>query len=184
MKLFSQLFSLALLIGCSSTDPHPTITTLEANSSRSIELYLSRASVSKSEFEQFKVTNEHIYVECGKIAGGRQSAQYQELSPLSQVDQNEIHDLTSTIVDFSNSHTLHLDQAGNSDIFYDPGQFILKLEGPSNKILIKTSLDSIASASKTSEDNLKKLAIKLRESAKKASNSGNLCGNNKFFDLD
>ena len=148
----------------------------------SVDLYVSRASLTRTEFEQYKITKQKFYYECGKINGSMPKPEVQNVKNLSLNDYSQISKLASDIVNFQNRHELNLDKEGKSTSMFDAGQFILTISAGAKPVEIKTSLDSITSATKTSENYLKLIAKKIREIA--LINSGSsLCGNRKFYEL-
>jgi len=149
---------------------------------KSVDLYISRATHSRTEFEQYKVSNQRIFNECGKVFGGRQQSELQNLSQLDEVNSKEINSMAAEIIAFNTEHELNLDEPGTSTSMFDPGQFILKIQRTSETTVLKTSLDSVVGESKTSVELLKKLGKKLREIALTNSNQA-LCGNRRFHEL-
>lgn len=183
-KLF--LSGLLFLSACSSSDTVNTSAPIDTSVPlriRSLDLYISRASFSHADFEQFKFLDDKLFAECGKIAGGRQAVRYQNLSRLKPEEIAELKKYSENIIEFNSKHELNLDEAGSSRTMFDPGQFNLKILSTQGNTDIKTSLDSVTGATKTSEDNLKKLAVALRDISIRYSPSSNLCGNRKFHDL-
>jgi hypothetical protein len=188
-KILVLLAFLAFISGCGISVSHKLAsdTNVKAadpndQSIKSIELYISRASLSRAEFEQYKISRNRIFNECGKVYGGRQTSEQQNLVKLDDKDLSEINELAGNILAFNKKHELNLDKPGTSTSMYDAGQFNLKIQQDSGTTEIKTSLDSVTTASKTSEDNLAKLAKKLRQLALDNSNQS-LCGNRRFYDL-
>ena len=149
----------------------------------SIDLYVSRASFQNASFEQFKVANDRLFAECGRIAGGRQFAQYQGIAKLSEDDVNVLRSAAFQLAQFEKQHTLNLDQPGQSDSMFDPGQYILTLESKDGKSQIKTTLDSVTVPNKSSTKLLYELADRIRLVAMERAPSATLCGNRSFFDL-
>lgn len=149
----------------------------------SLELYLSRASFTGAEFEQFKFSNGRLFAECGKVAGGRQAAQYQDFHKLSAEQNQAINKRAQEALQFALNHELKLDDPGKSQSMFDPGQYNLHITSSAGPTNIQTSLDAIVAASKTSEENLRLLAKELREVAMQYSPSSKLCGNVSFYDL-
>jgi hypothetical protein len=186
MNRFKPILILLLLgfSACSTNESSPSTSNQDKLATiQSIDLYLSRATFSGAQFEQFKFTNGKLFAECGKIAGGRQTATYQDLRKLSSEDNFAINSKTNTLIAFASSHELKLDEPGKSSSMFDPGQYELKINSSSGSTSIKTSLDAVSTASKTSEENLRVLAKTLRDIAMHHSPSSTLCGNKKFFDL-
>lgn len=149
---------------------------------KSIDLYLSRASLTRTEFEQFKVSNNRLFIECGKVNGGKQAAEYQKFIDLDSSDLEEIKALSDTVVEFSRTHELMLDKPGSGSSMFDAGQFLLKIQLKDGTNELNTSLNSVTSGSKTALKNLLSLAQKIREIALEESDEM-LCTNRRFYEL-
>lgn len=181
MKYLLLAFSLLLLASCgivSGSNPLP-----ENFGYDSVEIYMGRSGLSEKNFEQFKVTKSRIFAECGRIAGGRQVSQYQAVNRISGEDLQDITGKVWKIIDFTNNHELKLDPPDKGTGYFDRGQFTVSIRAPGTPRDIKTTLDSMASPSKTSEKNLNELAKTVRAIAVKNSGGASLCGKDKFYDL-
>lgn len=176
LKKSCSLFILAngLLLGCSTTDLTPK--TPRTSPLRSVELYLSRAALGKTEFEQYKLIGKTIYSECGEIRRGRHVAKEQKITSLSTP---EFEGLATTAWAIESTPRVELDlvEPGDNDSLFDPGRYEMVIKSE-NQSEIKTSLDSITAGSNRTEKTLRKLAQELR-----ASSASGFCGNPEFYGI-
>lgn len=173
-------FCSALLSGCIFGGSKPAGAPIEPES---VELYLSRATLVDTDFEQYKLTGSRLFYECGKVQGGRQAPQKQNVIKLDPHELEELYGLATEVAAFANNYELVLDEPGASRNMFDPGQFLLKLEGQTGSLPIRTSLDSVTTDSKTSTTLLKKLGAALRANVLQNIPEQSICGKRKFYDL-
>ena len=177
---------LFILSSCSTLGMSRQGSNFEALSSLehvTLDFYVSRATLTRTEFEQFKLNGEMLFSECGLVLGGRQSPQQNKLKRLSDEESASLLENINKVLEFSAKHNLNLDPPASSTSMFDAGQFILKISRDSGSEEIKTTLDSVVSGSKTSLENLKKLARSIREAAMRSHESHTLCGNRRFHEL-
>ncbi|MCO6432361.1 MAG: hypothetical protein J5J00_16015 [Deltaproteobacteria bacterium] len=157
--------------------------TVEPIALQALDLYVSRSSFRQASFEQFKISSRRLFAECGRMAGGRQYSQYQKVTKLSEEDAESIAQAASKVKRFADSHELKLDEEGESNSMFDPGQLRIKITAGEGTTEIQTTLDTVATPAKSSTELINRLASEIRGVALRDSQSGTLCGNKNFFDL-
>lgn len=173
------IFSLSLVMfGCSSATIEGVPNEITPSEVQSVELFLSRSAMNKTEFEQLKLTSGNLFAECGLIRAGRFYAQSQGLEPLESNDENLIKEKATHLLSLLRENKPQLDGPGNNDSMFDPGQFFLTIEGKNSQTSIKTSLDSISEPTTQSEKTLHDLATTLRGVA-----GSSLCSNRTFYGI-
>jgi hypothetical protein len=145
---------------------------------RSLELFVSRASIALTEYEQFKIINNNLVKECGKIDRGRYIPAYQALAVLTPEQIQSINPIAWKIFNNVRSNRPEFDEPGDNDAFYDPGQYYLTLEYPAGKEKINTSLDSTRGSGNSTMTAMLTLAEKVRGAA-----GVPLCGNREFYQV-
>lgn len=136
-----------------------------------LSLFMSRKSLSGTEFEQYKLgAGGDLFVECGKILGGRYIPTFQKMSALSPESQKQVNQALSIAVSTEKYKKGAFDKPGANSSFFDPGKFELSFAGsvaPATELQtlsgeVKTSLDSITEPSSVTEKELLKLAAAIR----------------------
>jgi len=174
--------SFLVLSGCSYiseivSDTESTTDSLPAP--RTIELFLSRASLTSTDFEQYKLSNSSVYFECGEIRRGRFLPRQQEFIEVAPELQNEIFAAANTTLDHRTKNKYELDPPGKNKNLADPGIFTLTIVPASGEpVLLPTSLDSITERGRELERNMERLAKLMRKSA-----GNNVCGSPSFYGL-
>jgi len=174
----SVLLIASLCFLCSACSPRAEIQPLPAQIA-DIELFMSRGSLSKMEFETYKLQGDSLFVECGPVVGGRFQANQQEFIALGQEGSDALFESARSAIELYNSRDWLLDEPGRSNSFFDPGQFYLTaaLKDGTN-ITLKTSLDTISEPKSRLTSELRELAIMLRGSI-----GSPPCSNRSFYGL-
>jgi hypothetical protein len=167
---------LSVSAACSSSQPLTPDTVVNLTKIQGIELFMSRAHLSDTEFEQYKLGEGTLFSECGSIRRGRFLPQSHEITRLSAEQLKSLHTLAGSIQKKPSKN--QLEAPGDNSWLADPGQFSLLIESEAGAQKINASLDSISSASTTHERELKAIASEMRQLA-----GGSPCGNNTFFGL-
>ncbi|MBX7145227.1 MAG: hypothetical protein K1X79_12300 [Oligoflexia bacterium] len=165
------------LTACGSNSPTPPKPT-EPNTTpelRSLELFLSRAHLTGTDFEQYKFDSGTLFSECGSIKRGRFMPEDHSLTELKENLASELAALVQPLAVEKNA-AKDLAQSGDNSWLADPGQFQLKVVTSQGESQWKTSLDSISSPTSALEHKLQKLATALRSAA-----SDPHCGNKSFY---
>lgn len=126
--LFSFFIACSFLAGCSSSISDTGSEQAEIRPVDSLELYISRKSLTKTEFEQFKFADGQIYGECGTIVGGRYYPTLQDIRPSSSDSARAIASASDSVLDMAAAEDFHLDSPGKNTSLFDPGQFLLSLQ--------------------------------------------------------
>lgn len=203
------------LSGCSSgKDPEPTIPDTAIGQ---IGVYLARGSLFQTpEFEQYRVNGRTLYAECGIVRGGRPQARDRHIIRLDEQEWTSLQAAASGVPDFFEKRSYQWEAPGTSLGFSDPGQATVRLtaarlsgstsvsntaldptaadsnsptteENVSTAWEIKTSLDEVASQSKTSP--LRRLVVGIRTITRENLDAGpegtrGLCDNPTFYGLE
>ena len=167
-----SLLLLTGLAGCSSNGIAPLPADYRANA---VELYLSRANLVETEFEQFKTQGNKLFVECGKIRRGRFVPQAQDVFPLDDAELARLNERAWAV----SQHLQHgFDTPGDNSSLIDPGQAYFSIQDNQNRSEIKTTVDAVSSQSSPAETALYSLASSLRKAS-----GGSPCGNRSFYGI-
>lgn len=167
---------LSFSAACSGSAPVSPTKEIGVNKIYGVELFMSRAHLNDTEFEQYKLGDNTLFSECGSIRRGRFLPQNHEITRLSPEQLKSIHSLAGSIQ--TNPSKNQFETPGDNSWLADPGQFTLQIESENGMQKINASLDSISSASTTRERELQAIASQMRQIA-----GGSPCGNNNFFGL-
>lgn len=176
---YLYLLSLAALVslGCSNR----TVTALPEPIGREIEyieLYMSRASSSGTEFEQYKVSPGGIYMECGDIYRGRPTPVTQDFKNSSPELLNSLTPLAEDIISTMKKDPQKLEAPGKSNSMFDPGILNLSIGIGNDKLDLHTSVDAAVNAINPLERKIKRLIQTIRN---RLGNSD--CGKNDFYGI-
>jgi len=172
------IFVCLILNACSSTTttPPPTEPSISIDS---IELYVSRRSFSSTDFEQFKLFGDKLFVECGSVVRGHQKPAFQKLYNLDKDQNSSIHEFSSDALGTYALNKPLLDQPGDNSGMADPGQFYLTIVNGSQKTELKTSVDFVSTPSTPIGRKLRRIAEALR-----AAPRIKICGFQSFYGLN
>jgi hypothetical protein len=200
LGLICLAFSCLALSGCSSgKGPEPTIPDTAISQ---IGVYLARGSLFQTpEFEQYRVNGRTLYAECGIVRGGRPQARDRHIIRLDEQEWTSLQAAAMGVPEFFEKRSYQWEAPGTSLGFSDPGQATVRLSGttaadsnsptPEENIgsawEIKTSLDEVASQSKTSP--LRRLVVGIRTITRENLDAGpegtrGLCDNPTFYGLE
>jgi hypothetical protein len=189
-----------LLPGCSSHhDVEPATSSTEINQ---IGVYLARGSLFQApEFEQYRVNGRTLYAECGIVRGGRPQARDRHVIRLDDQEWTSLQAAARGVPPFFNERSYQWEAPGTSLGFSDPGQATVRLSSSAlaednlpttgansgTNWEIKTSLDEVASQSKTSP--LRRLVVGLRAVTRENLDAGpegtrGLCDNPTFYGIE
>lgn len=169
-----------IMSACSNATPPAPSTAVETKVD-TLEMYLSKRTVKDTEFEQYTLDSGKLFRECGKIRRGRFVQEHQDLIDLSPEQAEEINLQAAALLGALKTSKSTFESPGTNATLWDPGQLTLNVHfsQPQNADqTIKTSLDSIATPEKITQDELKKFAMVIREAG-----AGKLCANPTFFGL-
>lgn len=141
--------------------------------SLSLSLQLSRVSLFSSDFEQYRLSGNSLFFECGNFARSTFKPREQKVLVLNNDAQADLVEKAQAFVDSLSSHG-KWEEAGKNDSVADPGQASLLVELGRQRSELKTSLDAVANDDAPEARNLVRA---LRRSA------GNPCGSQRFFGL-
>ena len=143
------------------------------------ELYYNRASMDKSEFEQFRLTGHTLYAECGLVVGGRHSVKGQKISDLDDDAINEIKKTAWDVRRYVDELHAQFKEPGDASNLFDPGKLSLTLEFADGSSSLKTSFDSVALGKEGRELIVGRFARAVRKAS-----GDKLCGKSDFYDLE
>lgn len=145
----------------------------------SYELYIARASLTGTEYEQYKLLPMGIYQECGLIRRGRSVVGQQGILTLPQSARAEMATLISALSERMLSNPPeHMPTPGTNADMFDPGKFLLTGYADGKPLSIKTSFDAVVNGSSELEQAMARLA----ETARGVSETPP-CKNIEFFGL-
>jgi len=182
VKLCSRVLNILtaiLLLACSSSNIAPP----SDFKIDSMEAYLSRASLERTNFEQFKVIDQDLVRECGEIRRGRHVTGEQDILTISEEDLNVLRQKVwalTTLPDLTNHNWA---QSGRNRNLFDPGQLRLSLVHSSGGTNLSTSLDSISEPKGAPEQALLALVESLRSIGSKSHGLKAHCGYKEFFGI-
>jgi hypothetical protein len=163
----------AVVLGCSATSTPPA----PVGSVRSLELFLSRASLFGAEFEQFSLAGDKLFFECGSLERGRFIGRHQGVTELTPERLAELTSATYAVHRIVAEKSPTFADPGTNRSMFDPGQFTLKAELADGALEVKTSLDTVVNRPALPEEKLSNLARTLR-----GATSGG-CATASFFGL-
>jgi hypothetical protein len=145
----------------------------------SYELYMARASLTGTEYEQYKLLPMGLYHECGLIRRGRSVVTQQGILTLPQSARSEMATLISGLSErvLSNPPD-HMPAPGNNADMFDPGKYLLTGFVDGKPLSIKTSFDAVVNGGSEMEQVMARLA----ETARGVSETPP-CKNIEFFGL-
>jgi len=168
------VLGLATVVGCGAT---PTPPPPPPGSVRSIDLFLSRASLFGTEFEQFSLAGDKLFFECGSLERGRFIGRHQGVTELSSERLADVASATDAVHRIVVDKSPTFAEPGTNRSMFDPGQFTLKAELADAAFEVKTSLDTVVNKPSLPEEHLSKLARTLRGATSGA------CATPSFFGL-
>lgn len=168
------LFSGALT-GCSLG---PQVPPAEEIQLETLSLYYGRSRMGGAAFEQFKLTGNTLYAECGNISGGRHAAQDQKLVTLSQAEIDELKGKAWSVQRYVAELHAKFDAPGGTSGMFDSGRLTLNLQFADGPVKVDTSFDSIVNGTEGRSAVVASLAAAIRKAA-----GDKLCGSSSFFGL-
>lgn len=182
MKILKSLLCLLCLLtihGCSSSSITPS-QELEVSE---LTLFLTRRSLSGTDFEQYKLGAEgNLFVECGKISGGRFTPTFQKMDKLHSENRENLNNAISRMVNATNYKKKSFDNPGKNSSLFDPGKYKITFSatGTSSPVSgdVFTSLDSITEPTSPAEKELFNIATAIRTGV---SFYDPICNNREFF---
>lgn len=167
------LLGLSVLVGCQTPAPMPPPDTQIT----SLDLFMTRSSLLSTDFEQYSLSEDGLFSECGVIDHGRFVAKTQILSDLSPEERAAIIDSAYGLQQMLGEKKLTFDPPGTKASPFDPGSFSLKVSLGGEDIEVKTSFDAVVNGETRPTEKLRTLAKLLRYSAAEG------CGANTFYGL-
>ena len=152
---------------------------------RELTLFMSRTALSGTDFEQYKLIDETtLFVECGKVKGGRFLPHIQKLYPMETSASHTLSESLNALIGSKTYQRNHFDAAGTNESVFSPGKFVLTFRATNGQEEvtgdITTSLDGVVESKKSGERALFELATKLRKSY---SSSEPTCSENAFYGI-
>ena len=172
-SIFCLLF--CVLCSCSSSIDTPKV---DQNSINTVELFMSRKNLNETEFEHFKLFDNNLFLECGKIHHGRHVIRRQEILAADDSQVASVKGHTAKLVGIFQSADPMFEERGTNKNLFDPGQLSLSVTSSFNPISVDTSLDSVSTPNSAPEKTIRRLAESLRGIA-----SPELCGNKDFYGI-
>ena len=183
IRLVAILVVTAVLSGCSYIMGSPVDQNEMAKNILSVEVYLARASLFETEFEQFKIIDNQLYIECGEIRRGRQRPQYQSIIDLDSDTRGALIERTAQFYYEFKTTQPTLEEPGDLSNFADDGQLYLTINGSDDDIEVRTAFDPVVYSNGRVQSLLSRLLKELRDVAKSNTEGNTLCGNVTFYGL-
>jgi hypothetical protein len=154
---------------------------------KSIEISLSRAALGFTEFEQYKAIPEKMFLECGKIKRGRNTAEDQQIITFGKKsnDQKAIKNAANAFLDvYTSKESWNWSEPGVLNDLSDPGVVKIYIRTRQKNYQIETSLDSISNPSGRHEIVLRRLVRTVRGIAvNRVDENNGICGNKDFYSV-
>jgi len=144
----------------------------------SIELYMSRTSLFQANFEQYQLSPDLAFVECGEVRRGRHVPQQQNIISIPEDAYDRISEASWHVVEAVDRMTIDFDPPGTDKSLFDPGRLSLSIALDSRATEVKTSVDSVSLASSAKERNVLKLVKLIRGAV-----GTNHCGLGEFYGI-
>jgi len=145
---------------------------------KSLEVYLSRASLSGVDFEQYKISGETLFFECGILKRGHHQVKGELVEKLKARQRQELASKTWGLSQSLTGLKEPFEKPGQSRNMFDPGRISVLAELPNRKIEIESSLDSIASPQNRAQTATLRLVGFVRGLV-----SNEPCGLRDFYDI-
>jgi hypothetical protein len=180
MRFISRLFLSIAFSGCSAifSDAQAPINS-ENVPEVSFNLSLSRASLTTTEFEQYKSMPAGLFAECGTIHRGRPDTRDQRVEKVDAEKLHEARVLAYRLFErLSADDRPPVDQPGTNASLADPGKYTLKLRVADKQVELLTSLDFVErrqASIATDANNFTQVVRALPSSV--------MCGNNDFYGI-
>ncbi len=172
-KKLVTLFLFFVLCACVATVPNKPPLNFKI---KNLEIYLSHVSVRDILFENYKLSGNRLFYECGKIIRGKQTASEENFIALDEETLYKIIAATAALDEHATRAMLDFPVTGSNDRPYDPGILELTLVSSGNPLSIATSLDAIAKPKTVQERFTKNIVNAMREAS-----DTDPCGNERFF---
>ena len=144
-----------------------------------VEVFLARAALGATYFEQYQLLPDRLFHECGRIQNGRFVADTQGVTSLTEETRADLSPTLAKAIIALKGTPPRLEEPGDNDSLFDSGQFTLTVQLPGEEQSLKTSLDEIANANSSYQRAMKAFTEQLRMSA-----NSDLCGKKSFFGFD
>ncbi len=180
MRFNSFLLLSIVLSGCAVLEPgHDQ----EASSGEvpevSFNLSMSRASLTTTEFEQYKSMPVGLFAECGTIHRGRADTRDQRLEKVDPARSRDAQALAYHLFErLSGADRPPVDEPGTNASLADPGKFTLKLNVGDKHVELVTSLDFVERRQASIATDAHNFTKQVR-----ALTSSIMCGNNDFYGI-
>jgi len=180
MRLISSLILAIAFSGCSIISSDNDAATPSDNVPEvSFNLSMSRASLTTTEFEQYKTMPMGLFAECGTIHRGRADTRDQKLEKVDTERLNEARVLAYRLFErLSAEERPPVDQPGTNASLADPGKYTLKLSVGDKHAELATSLDFVERRQASIATDANRFTQAVR-----ALPSGVMCGNNDFYGI-
>ena len=178
MKLILSAFLIPLMLLSACAATKKTADMPEDFSVTETALYLSRASLHSTDFEQYKLNGFKLFQECGSIRKGRHIPAHQQLFDLDENKHHKLMQSVWSVLKLAHDGKAQLADPGENNTMFDPGRLFLTIKGNGNTLKLHTSLDTVSDANSDAEEALNTLARDIRGLTKPAA-----CGNPSFYGL-
>lgn len=143
-----------------------------------LELTMSRASLSSTEFEHFRIKDNLLYLECGKVNRSVFKPEDERISRFEKTQLYKTRQIASDFVAQVIKDQPTWKPPGRSNSLSDPGKLEMSVSSEGESVKVTTSLDSISDPHNYAERGLNRLVRAVRLLAGKK-----VCGNSEFYGL-
>jgi hypothetical protein len=180
MRFISRLVLSIAFSGCSALFPERQAPpAAESVAEVFFNLSLSRASLTTTEFEQYKSMPTGVFAECGTIHRGRPDTRDQRVEKVDAEKLHEAHALAYRLFErLSSEERPPVDDPGTNASLADPGKYTLKLRVADKQVELLTSLDFVERRQASIATDANKFTQVVR-----ALPSSVMCGNNDFYGI-
>lgn len=151
----------------------------------SVRVYMAKGTFASTEFEQFSLSKNALFFECGKLIRGKNIPAAQGVIPLEDSSSSDIVMLAMEILGRASlSDPLSLQQSEKIKSFGGSGKVILNLQTKNNKSAqMVLPLNEITEPFTELERNVLKLAVMLRTAVKDLRGDESICENEEFHGI-
>ena len=183
--------SVCLLCSCSVLDSEPEEDQQPQNTKSTsiisaVRLYIAKGNFTSTEFEQYSLSGNSLFFECGMIRRGKNIPSAQGVIQLKDSSSSAVVLLGMEILGRAAvSNPLSLAEPEDQKSFADSGKVILNLQTKDNKSAqLNTALNEVSDPLTALERNILKLSKMLRAEVKDVRGDEALCGNESFFGIE
>ncbi len=175
-----ELPALLLILGGCASQPAPSI---PDGKSVSLEVFLLRASLFQTEYEQYKLTGTTLYSECGEVKRGRNDTKFQDITQIPSIVSDKLQQRSYQLLNIVQKEQPSFPPSGDASGLADPGIAAIKIKCSPDEINIKTSVDELSSPISPASRLSQELVSAMRKVSADSHESKAPCGNPQFYGI-